>query len=246
MANPSRSRNGPHWSRRICGGISRARTSSWNLDAERSRDQWWWYEAPSRFDIAGIRAGVQKARNHKCTGYVPSLECYSYVQTHEESGEPWLKGKRQVPFGFGWLQTGENPYRELPVRAVRVAFRELAASPDLPDAELRARLGRELFGADWSLEQVADLFFLLQVFNTDRDWSVPGALTTPGLVRHRAERGRLDEKKRAQLRSQLARVQTIADRYRDTATPGLKELQRIAQWLADQWAGANSDLLKTQ
>lgn len=211
-----------------------------------ARGAWWWNEAPSRFDIAGLRAGVKKARESKCTGYVPSLECYSYVPTHEEFGEPWLKGKRQVPFGFGWLQTGENPYRELPVRAVRVAFRELAANPDLPDAELRARLGRELFGADWSPEQVDDLFFLLQVFNTDRDWSVPGPLTTPGLVRHRAEHGRLDEKKRAQLRSQLARVQTMAGRHRDAATPGSKELQHIAQWLADQWAGGNSDILKTQ
>ena len=177
---------------------------------------------------------------------MPSLECYSYVQTHEESGEPWLKGKQQVPFGFGWLKTGENPYRELPVRSARFAYRELATNPDLPDAELRARLGRELFGANWRPEEVDDLLFLLQVFNTDRDWSVPGALTTPGLVRYRAEHGRLDEKKRAQLRSQLARVQTITDRYRGTATQGLKELQRIAQWLADQWAGGNSDILKTR
>ncbi len=212
----------------------------------RARGAWWWNEAPSRFDIPGIRAGVRKARDSKCAGYAPSLECYSYVQTHEESGEPWLKGKRQIPFGFGWLKTGENPYRELPVRAVRVAFRELTANPDLPDTELRARLGRELFGGNWSADQVDDLFFLLQVFNTDRDWSVPGALTTPGLVRDRAERGRLNEKKRAQLRSQLARVQAIADRYRGAAAPGLQEIQRIAQWLAGQWVGANSDILRTR
>ncbi len=209
----------------------------------RARGAWWWNEAPSRFDIAGIRAGVQKAREAKCSGYVPSLECYSYVQIHEEFGEPWLKGKRQVPFGFGWLKTGENPYGELPVRSVRVAVRELAAHPDLTDAEIHARLGRELFGTNWRPEQVDDLLFLLQVFNTDRDWSVPGALTTPGLVLHRAEQGRLSENKRAQLRSQLARVQTMARRYRDATSPGSKDLQRAAQWLVDQWEGAPSDTL---
>lgn len=209
-----------------------------------ARGAWWWNEAPSRFDIDGIRAGVRKARDAHCTGYVPSLECYSYVQTHEEFGEPWLKGKRQVPFGFGWLKAGENPYGELPVRAVRLAFRELTAHPDLPDTELRARLGRELFGANGDPGQVEDLLFLLQVFNTDRDWAVPGALTTPGLVESRAEQGRLDLKKRDLLRSQLARVQAMAGRYRDATSPGAKELQRIAQWLVDQWAGVPSYFLK--
>jgi hypothetical protein len=72
---------------------------------------------------------------------------------------------------------------------------------------------------------------------------VPGALTTPGLVRDRAERGKLDAKKRAQLRDQLARAQTIAGRYRGTDNPGLRELQRIAQWLTDQWTDGNAGIL---
>ena len=157
-----------------------------------------------------------------------------------EFGEPWLVGKRQIPFGFGWLKDGANPYRELPVRAIRFVFRELTTNPDLPDAELRAQLGRELFGANWQPAQVDDLFFLFQVFNTDRDWSVPGALTTPGLVRHRAEHDRLDAKKRAQLREQLNRVRAIAARHRDATSDGAKELHRIAQWLADQWTPENA------
>ena len=106
-------------------------------------------DGSSRFDVAKIRAGVKKARDAKCSGYLPSLECYSYVIAKTEFGEPWLVGKRQIPFGFGWLKDGANPYRELPVRAIRLAYRELTANPDLPDAELRAQLGRELFGANW-------------------------------------------------------------------------------------------------
>jgi hypothetical protein len=110
---------------------------------------------------------------------------------------------------------------------------------------LRARLGRELFGPDWQSAQVEDLFFLFQVFNTDRDWSVPGALTTPGLVRHRAEQGRLDARKRTLLREQLLRVRAIAERYPE-ATGGGKDLHRIAQWLADQWTSENLKVLRTR
>jgi hypothetical protein len=208
-----------------------------------ARGAWWWNEAPCRFDVANIRAGVRKARDANCTGYVPSLECYSYVVPKTEFGEPWLVGRRQIPFGFGWLKDGANPYRELPVRAIRLVFRELTANPDLPDAELRARLGRELFGPGWQPAQVDDLFFLFEVFNTDRDWSVPGALTTPGLVRNRAERDQLDAKKRARLRDQLGRVRAIAARHRDAATGGAKELYRIARWLSDQWTPESEQVL---
>jgi hypothetical protein len=211
----------------------------------RARGAWWWNEAPSRFDISNIWAGVRKARDAKCGGYVPSLECYSYVVSKTEFGEPWLVGQRQIPFGFGWLKEGENPYRELPVRAIRCVYRQLTANPDLPDAELRARLGHELFGSDWQSAQVEDLFFLFQVFNTDRDWSVPGALTTPGLVRNRAEHGRLDAKKRALLREQLVRVRAIAERHRGSSGDGARDLHRIAQWLADQWTSENTQILTT-
>ena len=204
---------------------------------------WWWNEAPSRFDVANIREGVKKARNAKCSGYVPSLECYSYMVSKTEFGEPWLVGKRQVPFGFGWLKDGDNPYRELPVRAIRMVFRELTSNPDMPDEELRALLGRELFGRAWQPMQVDDLLFLFHVFNTDRDWSVPGALTTPGLVRHRAEHGRLDAKKRTLLREQLARVRGIAARHHQATSGGGKDLHRIAQWLADRWNSENEELL---
>ena len=126
---------------------------------------------------------------------------------------------------------------------IRLVCRPLTASPDLPDAKLRAQLGRELFGANWHPTQVDDLLELLRGFNTDRDWPVAGALTTPGLVRHRAEHARLDVKKRALLREQPARVRAIATRRRDAASDGAKELHRIAQWLADEWTPGNATLL---
>ena len=208
-----------------------------------ARGAWWWNEAPCRFNPVEIRAGVRHAKGSKCSGYMPSLECYSYVMTKPEWNEPWLVGRRQIPFGFGWLKDGANPYRELPVRAIRLVFRELTANPDLPEAELRARLGRELFGPNWQPAQVDDVLFLFQVFNTDRNWSVPGALTTPGLVKDRAGRGRLDAKKRVLLREQLTRVSAMAERHREATSGGAMELHTIAQWLVDQWTQENVALL---
>lgn len=211
----------------------------------KAKGSWWWNEAPSRFNIPGIRAGAQMARDAHCTGYIPSLECYSYVETHEEFGEPWLNGRRQVPFGFGWLAGGASPYRELPVRAARLAYREYTANPDLSDDELHAVLGREFFGRHWQPAQVEDTLELCRVFGTDRDWSVPAPLTTPGLVESRRKAGRLDADKLAFLRDQLARVRAIAARNQNASTSGGRDLARIAQWLSDQWQGANSLLLES-
>ena len=209
-----------------------------------AKGSWWWNEAPSRCNIPGIRAGAQRAREAHCTGYMPSLECYSYIETHEEFGEPWLNGRRQVPFGFGWLAEGASPYRELPVRAARLAYREYTINPDLSDAALHAVLGRELFGRHWQPAQVEDTLELCRVFATDRDWSVPAALTTPGLVESRRKAGRLDATKLASLRDQLARVRAIAGRNQNAKTAGGRELACIAQWLSAQWQGANAAILE--
>ena len=208
-----------------------------------AKGSWWWNEAPSRFDVSKIRAGARQARAALCSGYIPSLECYSYVQTHEEFGEPWLKGKRQKPFGFGWLKEGDSPYRELPVRVARIAYREYVSNPDLSDDAFIAVLGRELFGSHWQPVQVENALEICRVFGTDRDWSVPAPLTCPGLVAARRQAGRLEAKKRDFLRGQLTRVQTIADRHRTATSPAGQELARIAEWLCRQWHGANADIL---
>ena len=85
---------------------------------------------------------------------------------------------------------------------------------------------------------------LCRVFGTDRDWSVPAPLTTPGLVKSRRQSGRLDAPKRKFLRGQLARVREIAERNRGASTAGGRELAHIARWLSEQWQGANTALLE--
>jgi hypothetical protein len=209
----------------------------------RAKGAWWWNEAPARFDIPNIGAGVRKALAAKCSGYIPSLECYSYVTSREEFGEPWLVGKRQVPFGFGWLREGENPYKELPVRAVRMIFREVTTDPTISEEELEERLARELFGNAKERAAVKDLFRLIVIFNTDRDWSIPGALTSPDMVVDRHARGKLTPQKRSLLKTQLATVRELRERYSGRLQAGMAELGKIASWLADQWTTDKENIL---
>ena len=102
------------------------------------------------------------------TGYVPSMEAYSFVATVAEEGQPWLKGKRQVPLGFGWLEPGDPPYDELPMRGNRIAYREFSRNPDLPFERYKEILGREMFGGASTPQAVDDLLTLQEVFATER------------------------------------------------------------------------------
>ena len=51
------------------------------------------------------------------------------------------------------------------------------------------------------------------------------------------QNGRLDTKKKANLRDQLARVRAVARRNGDAKSPGGQELARIAGWLAGELQG---------
>jgi hypothetical protein len=222
----------PHSAALEPGLIARARGALWSDDAL------------CRMDIAGIRANARRARDGKCTGYIPSFESFSYIASKPEFGESWVVGRRQIPFGFGWVPTGANPYNELPIRALRLAYRELSTNPDLPDDTLHSRLGQTLFGPAWNQTHLDDLFTLLRILTTDRTWSAPGALTSPALVKSRATQNRLDNARRTQLRTQLTRVRQIAVRHQSAAkNTGGHDLHRIAQWISEQWTPENIGLL---
>ena len=98
---------------------------------KQAKSSLWWDDSPALRRPQDIRAGALRAREAGVTGYVPSLEAYSFVATVAEEGQAWLKGRRQVPLGFGWLKEGEPPYGELPMRVNRIAYREFSRNPDL-------------------------------------------------------------------------------------------------------------------
>jgi len=78
-----------------------------------------WLQVQSKAAVApNLRASVRKARDAKCSGYLPSLECFSYVPAQTEFGEPWLVGRRQIPFSFGWLPEGAKESSRVPPPAL--------------------------------------------------------------------------------------------------------------------------------
>jgi hypothetical protein len=139
----------------------------------------WSDEATIRHTPEAIRASIQRARRESCTGYIPSLEVFTYVPTEPEERQQYLVGKRRVPFGFGWLKEGQMPYDELPSRVNRIAYREFTRNPDLSLEDFRALLGKELFVTAATPEAVADALTLQELFATGRTWCQPAPIVSP-------------------------------------------------------------------
>ena len=201
----------------------------------RAKSSLWWDDSPALRRPQDIRAGARRAREAGVTGYVPSLEAYSFVATVAEEGQAWLKGRRQVPLGFGWLDQGEPPYGALPMRVNRIAYREFSRDPDLPFERYRAILGKEIFGEAAAEQAVDDLLDLQQVFATERTWCQPSPLVSPDRMRAMQEQGKIPPGKRAEYRSTLDRLRRIEERHSRPKSEGERELVRIARWVIAQW-----------
>ena len=201
---------------------------------ERARSSLWWDDSPALRRPQEVRAGARRAREIGATGYVPSLEAFTFVATEAEEGQAWLRGKRQVPLGFGWLDPGEPPYEELPVRVQRVAYREFSRNPDLSFEAYKEILGRDLFGAASTPQAVDDALELQAALNAERTWCQPSPLVSPERIRAMEGRGEWTPRKRADYRVALERLRAIERRHRDSKSDGEQELHRIARWVLDR------------
>ena len=200
-----------------------------------AKDCIWWDDAPSRRTPAEIREGARHARSIGCTGYVPSLESFSYVVGEPEEGQAYLIGRRQKPFGFGWLSDGQMPYDELPIRINRIAYREFCQNPDLPPDRFRSILGAELFGGQADLKAVEDALFLNQVLLADRTWSQAAPLADPTRVSAMKEAKTLTDEQQKRLAVDLQRVQRIAVDYQSRGD-AFAAMVRPTKWVADRWS----------
>jgi hypothetical protein len=209
----------------------------------RARSSLWWDDSPALRRPQDIQAGARRARDAGVTGYVPSLEAFSFVATAAEEGQAWLQGKRQVPLGFGWLEPGEPPYEELPMKVNRIAYREFSRNPDLPFERFKEVLGREVLGEATSPQAVDDLLELQAVFARERTWCQPSPLACPERVRAMAAQGNLTPQKRLGYQGALERLRVIDQRHREAKSNGQQELHRITRWVLDQWEGENRRLL---
>jgi len=105
----------------------------------KARGSLWWDEAMIFGTPEAVKNGAAHAAAQGFTGYTPTLEAYSFAPTHDE-GEPWTVGRRQVPFGIGWVPPDQSAYDELPIRTARIAYRKFARNPALPMEDFRKLL----------------------------------------------------------------------------------------------------------
>lgn len=212
--------------------ISQAHASIWSDDA------------PALHDPAAIRANATRARDSGMSGYLPSLEAFSYIATKVEEGRNDLVGQRQIPFGFGWLKDSQMPYNELPIRVNRIAYREFSRDPSLSMDEFKKRLGGEIFGEQVQPMWIDDLLFLNRVFFEERTWCQPSRLASPQRMKIDIAAGRIKPPKLAEYRQMLQHVQEIAARYANAENPARRELHEIAKWISEQWGPQQIQMLQ--
>ncbi len=208
-----------------------------------ARTSIWWDEGLSLHTPPRIREGARKARQFKMTGYLPSLEAYTFRAERAEGGEAWLVGTRLKPFGFDWLPDGQMPFNELLVRVNRVAYREFTRNPDLSDAEFKQLLSNELLGSDAPARAVEDLLFLQESWFLDRTWFSASPLVTPKPLKERVAKEAVPAAKLADYRRRLDTIRQIDKRYQSATSPGLRELHRIAEWVVKEWEKMDGAIL---
>ncbi|WP_165069649.1 hypothetical protein [Paludisphaera rhizosphaerae] len=210
---------------------------------KRARGSYWSDDSPARRTPHEIQANARRARDEGMTGYVPSLEAFTFVSQKADEGQAWLKGKRQIPLGFGWLAPGDPPYDEILARVNRIAYREFSRNPDLDFNAFRATLGRERLGAADSPQAVDDLLALQSLFNAGRTWCQPAPIASPDRVRAMTSPGELPASRRAEIRADLDRLQAIASRHVEPRSDGERELLHVARWVLSLWGPAERGLL---
>jgi hypothetical protein len=192
---------------------------------------------------ADVQRNAKLARDAGINGYMPSLETFSYIATEAEEGQAWLKGRRHVPLGMGWLRPEQHPYRELPIAVQRAAMAAYSHDPDMSDAAFRAMLGKRVLEEGAKEQAINDLLALEAIFASERTWYQPSPVVSIERITSLEQAGALSNERRARYREQLDQLTAIASRYSDAKSDGERKLFRTADWIVRQWDGNARKLL---
>ncbi|GAA3585757.1 hypothetical protein GCM10022222_82990 [Amycolatopsis ultiminotia] len=193
---------------------------------------------------ANVAESVRWVRDHGFAAYFPSQEFFTFVAQHAEFNETNLVGRRLRPFGFDFLGLDENPYRDPVVTVNRVALREYAGNPDLPDADFRAHLGLAVFGAAATEQNVTDLLFLHDFcYGRDKSLFSLAVPADPRAMRDRLERGLLSFGDLQSIQHRLAALPAVADRIRRSRNPLVRRLIPHTRLIEHNWDHDSRDLL---
>lgn len=138
----------------------------------RAKASYYWTDAPSLGTPSGIRQATITAAQHGISGFMPSLEPFSYPRPPQEANHGKV-GEVVQPLGLDWLPDDAMVLTNPLVRLQRLAFREFSANPNLSETEFRERA--ESIG----IEPLDELFDLQRMVNLGRQWQHSSPLVNP-------------------------------------------------------------------
>lgn len=194
-----------------------------------------WDDSPALRQPQDIKAAASRAREIGVTGYVPSLETFSFISTHGEENSPWTKNRRQIPLGMGWLAHGQSPYRELPLMLQRMAYREFSNNPDLTLDEYKTKVGKAILGQQSTANDIADLFDLQNIFAYKRTWCQPSPAVSHDRYKAMKAGNSLDADTERQIREFHLRLQAILKNTNNKNGTGYNKMASICRWVLTQW-----------
>ena len=98
-----------------------------------------------------------------------------------------------------------------------------------------------MFGPGATPQAVDDLLELQAVFARERTWCQPSPVVAPERVRALKQQGQLGAARAAGYRAALDRLRGVERRSRGSGATA--EVNRIARWVLDRWAGEGAALL---
>lgn len=190
---------------------------------------------------AAVMEAVRSARRHGVSGYLPSLEAFSYRVTRPESGEAFFNGMRRRPFGLDPESEGRMPYAAPHVLTQRLAAREFARNPDLSLESFKQFLSKEVFRQNATPRAAEDLLEFQRIWNHEAEWYWSSPLLEPAFFRHRAKRFNWSPEKLAAYRQNLDRLREIAANGASSGDPLERETARLARMIVERWGAEQPD-----
>jgi hypothetical protein len=206
----------------------------------KARHSLYWSDATVLGTPRGVADAARMAREHGVSGFVPSLEAFSYVAPVAEGGEPWVRGKRYRPLGFDPASEGKMPYDSLPARVQRFAFRTFSNDPELDYAEFERQLAKNFFGEGAPAMAGRDLLELQRIWVRDSNWYWQSPLLEPDFFREHAKRLDWPREKLMEYDRELNTLREIARRHAGAEQPTRKEMSRLASKIVKRWDNART------
>lgn len=209
---------------------------------KKARASVFWSDAPILGTPLKVITAAREAREHGVTGFMPSLEAYSYVARHVEGGEPSMVGKRQRPFGLDALGSGRSPYTNILAHLQRAVVRDYSLEPELNYYKWQENIAAEFFGKASATNAMHDLLDLQSDLVFHSEWTVPSPLLDRDVYKNRVVDKSVPKDTIAEYFRRFFEMQRIATEYENSANPGKQQMGQTAREFLNHigWRTPNS------